>query len=158
MDECFRGATQSLPRTALDPPTERPGFAALSVEDSKTEHDASDPRPCPATSSTSILCSRRHTRPLTANVKRNFQFQLRAVLVGMGGTGGTGGTTRGNSCLKGNRQGEQGGTGPILRTISVPPVPLRGSTLIRHFSFEYPLFPPELEASPQPTAAQLLLG
>src|SRR5215213_515309 len=58
-----------------------------------------------------------------------------------GGTGGTGGTTRGISCLKGNRQGEQGGTGPILRTISVPPVPLRGSTLIRHFSFEYPLFP-----------------
>jgi hypothetical protein len=104
------------------------------------------------------LGSRRHTPPLTANVKRNFQFQLRAVLVGMGGTGGTGGTTRGISCLKGNRQGEQGGTGPILRTISVPPVPLRGSTLIRHFSFEYPLFPPELEASPQPTAAQLLLG
>src|SRR5215203_1582175 len=84
MDECFRGATQSLPRTALGPPTERPGFAALSVEDSRTEHDASDPRPCPATSSTSILCSRRHTWPLTANVKRNFQFQLRAVLVGMG--------------------------------------------------------------------------
>src|SRR5215213_9851096 len=75
-----------------------------------------------------------------------------------GGTGGTGGTTRGISCLKGNRQGEQGGTGPILRTISVPPVPRLGSTLIRHFSFEYTLFPPELEASPQPTAAQLLLG
>ena len=76
--------TQSLPRTALDPPTERPGFAALSVEDSRTEHDASDPRPCPATSSTSILCSRRHTRPLTTNVKKNFNFNCGPSSLGWG--------------------------------------------------------------------------
>jgi hypothetical protein len=58
---------------------------------------------------------------------------------------------------RGNMWVERGAPGPI----AVPLVPLCRSTLIRHFSFEYHLFPlfhPELEASPQPTAAQLLLG